>query len=85
MLKAGIVGLGRWGQVLVRSVHGKSDRIRFVRAIAHTPAKAEAFGREMGLTVSGAFEHLLVDPAVEAVVIASPHSQHAERIVSAAR
>ena len=29
MIKAGIAGLGRWGQTLVNSVHGKSDKIAF--------------------------------------------------------
>ena len=30
MIKALIVGLGGWGQVLVNSVQGKSDKIKFV-------------------------------------------------------
>ena len=30
MINAAIVGLGGWGQTLVTSVQGKSDRIRFI-------------------------------------------------------
>ena len=30
MIKAAIVGLGRWGKSLVNAVHGKTDEIRFV-------------------------------------------------------
>jgi hypothetical protein len=41
MLNAAIVGLGRWGQHLVDSVHDKSDTIRFVAGATRTIAKAE--------------------------------------------
>lgn len=33
MIDAAIVGLGWWGRYIVSSLQGKSDRIRFVRAI----------------------------------------------------
>jgi hypothetical protein len=44
MLDAAIVGLGGWGQVLVSSVQGKSDRLRNGRSVwagrARMPAPA---------------------------------------------
>ena len=40
MVRAAIVGLGRWGRSLVASVQGKSDAIGFVRA--HTRTRATA-------------------------------------------
>jgi predicted dehydrogenase len=46
MIDAGIVGLGWWGNVLVESVQGKSDRIRLVHGVARDPAtKQEIAGR----------------------------------------
>lgn len=85
MIDAAIVGLGWWGQVLARSVHGKSDRLRFVRGVTRTPSKAEAFARETGIAVDSDYEGMLRDPAVQAVVLATPHSQHVDQIVAAAR
>jgi hypothetical protein len=41
MLNAAIVGLGRWGQHLVNSVHQTSDVIRFVPGATRTVASAE--------------------------------------------
>ncbi len=37
VIRAGIVGLGRWGRALVGAVAGKSDDIRFVLAATRTP------------------------------------------------
>lgn len=84
MLNVALVGLGNWGQVLARSVHGRSDRIRIVRGVTRTPAKADAFARETGIPVDADFEGMLADPAIEAVVLATPHSQHVEQIRAAA-
>jgi hypothetical protein len=43
MIRAAMVGLGRWGRSLVTSVQGKSDDIRFV--VAHTRTRAAAARR----------------------------------------
>jgi predicted dehydrogenase len=85
MIRAAIVGLGRWGRNLVEAVQGKSDKIRFVAGVARTPEKAAAFAAEKGLSLHRSYEAVLKDPAVQAVVLATPHSVHAEQIVAAAR
>ena len=41
MIRAAIIGLGRWGRSLVTAVQGKSDDIRFVAAHTRTRAAAE--------------------------------------------
>lgn len=43
MISAAIAGLGRWGRSVVESVHGKSQRIGFVRAIDTEPVQARRF------------------------------------------
>jgi predicted dehydrogenase len=85
MLRAAIVGLGSWGQVLVHSVQGKSDALRFVAGQTRTPANAEVFCREHDLRLVASFEEILKDPAIDAVVLATPNSQHAGQIAQAAR
>ena len=84
MIHAAIVGLGRWGQVLVDSVQGKSEKIQFTHAITRTPAKAENFARDRRLSLSSQLEEALADSAIDAVVLASPHSLHAQQIEQAA-
>lgn len=85
MINAAIIGLGRWGQNLVNSVQGKSDAIRFVAGAVRTPAKAEAYAREKGFPLYDSYEKALADPKVDAVVLATPHTQHAGQVLAAAK
>ncbi len=85
MLKAAIVGLGRWGQVLVESVQGKSDAIQFTAGITRTPAKAADFTKKHGLSLDSDYAAMLKDPSIDAVVLATPHQQHADQIVAASK
>src|SRR5215475_12128927 len=84
-VRAAIIGLGSWGQNLVSSVQGKSELIQFVAGATRTPARAEDFSRRHGLPVQASFEAVLADPSIDAVVLATPHSMHAEQIVAAVR
>lgn len=86
MLDAAIVGMGRWGQTLVQSVQGRSDAgIRFVAGSTGTPEKARAWAEAQGIRLHGSYEDVLADPAVKAVVLATPHRQHADQVIAAAR
>jgi predicted dehydrogenase len=88
MIRAAIVGLGRWGRALVHSVQGKdtrrSDDIRFVVAHTRTRAAAEEFCRDHDMVLVDDYEQILRDPKVDAVVLATPHSQHERQVVAAA-
>ncbi|MDB5898265.1 MAG: Oxidoreductase [Ramlibacter sp.] len=85
MIRAAIVGLGTWGQNLVRSVHSQSGAIEFVAAATRTPEKAREFAALHGLRMFESYEELLREPSVDAVVLATPHSMHTEQVVQAAR
>ncbi len=83
MINAAIVGLGWWGQNLVNSVRG-SEAIRF--SVAHTRNRdtASAFCAQAGLTWVGSLDAILADPAIDAVVFATPHQQHVAQVTQAA-
>ena len=85
MLNAAVLGLGSWARTLVESVQGKSAKIRFTRAVTRTPSKAEDFARKHGFPVDDDFTKLLADQTVDAVVIATPHSQHLDQVRAAAK
>src|SRR3977135_1730218 len=84
MIRAAIVGLGRWGRSLVTSVQGKSDDICFVVAHTRTRAAAEEFCHEKGVPLTDSYEQILADPDVDAVVLATPHTQHEQQVLQAA-
>src|SRR4051812_45060833 len=85
MINAAIVGLGRWGQNLVNSVQGKSEKIRFVAAGMRHPQNARDYAERNGITLHSDIDAVLDDPAIDAIVLATPHTVHAEQIVKAAR
>jgi predicted dehydrogenase len=88
MIRAAIVGLGRWGRSLVHSVqgksHDKSDDIRFVLAHTRTRATAEEFCRDHDVVLVDSYEQILRASNVDAVVLATPHTQHERQVVAAA-
>jgi len=85
VINAAIVGLGRWGRNLVRSVQGVSDRLQFVRGVARRPDTAREFALQQRLELSSALDEALSDPRVGAVVLATPHSLHVDQVIAAAR
>jgi predicted dehydrogenase len=84
MINAAIVGLGRWGRNHVNAVAG-SPRIRYVRAVTRNPLAAQDFAAQHRLALTTSYEEVLADPAIDAVVLATPHSRHVDEIVAAAK
>ena len=84
MINAAIVGLGRWGQNLVNSIQGRSDKIRIVAGATRTAAKAADYAKRQGFALYDAYEKVLADPSIDAIVIATPHTQRVTLITAAA-
>jgi predicted dehydrogenase len=86
MLDCAIVGMGNWGRKLVGSVHGcNGSGIRFVAGSTGTIEKARDYAAAKGIALHGSYDAVLADPAVKAVALATPHAQHAEQVIAAAR
>lgn len=83
MVRAAVVGLGRWGRALVNAVHGNSSDIAFVAATTRTRAAAASFCAERNLPLRDSYADILADPDVDAVVLATPHSQHERQVLEA--
>ena len=85
MINAAIVGLGWWGKTLVESLAGGSDVMRFTALQTRTMSPdVEAFAKQNKLGVAESYEAVLRNPAIDAVVLATPPSGHREQIVAAA-
>ncbi|MFN3448399.1 MAG: Gfo/Idh/MocA family protein [Roseococcus sp.] len=86
MLNCAIVGMGRWGQTLVNSVHGRNESgLRFVAGCTGRPERAAEWAAEKGIPILPDYAAVLARPEVQAVVLATPHGQHAEQVIAAAR
>ncbi len=86
MIRAAIVGLGRWGRALVTAVTGStpgSSDLRFVLGTTRTRAAAEDFCRDKNIKLVDRYDDILRDPDIDAVVLATPHSQHQAQALAA--
>ena len=83
MLNIAVVGLGWWGRTIV-DLAGRSDRLRLVR-VADVSPQAAQFADQRQLAFSPNFDDVLADPQVQGVVLCTPHTQHTDQIVAAAR
>jgi len=85
MINAAIVGLGWWGKTLVEAVQHHSDDVRFVAGATRTRTpEVQAFAAAQKFELVDDYEALLANPKVEAVVLATPHSMHAQQVIAAA-
>jgi len=87
MIDAAIVGLGRWGRGHVKSMHsaGELRPLRFVRAIDPDLQPHQSFAEEHGMRLSASLDDALADPAIHAIVLATPHSLHRPQVEACAR
>jgi predicted dehydrogenase len=84
MITAAIAGYGSWGRRLLRSVQGTSESLRFAAIVSRDPARIADEAAEAGAVVLPSLEAALSHPDVQAVVLATPHSQHAAQIAQCA-
>lgn len=82
MLNVALVGLGWWGRVMLPLLAG-SSKLEVVKAVDADPA-AGGFAASHGVAFDTRFEAALEDGAVQAVILCTPHTTHAEQIVRAA-
>ncbi len=85
MLRTAICGAGHWGTRLIESVQGKSGKVRFTQAVTRDPAGKRALAERFGLALTSDYAAVLADASIDAVVLATPHSQHAAEIAAAAK
>lgn len=81
-LRVACVGLGWWGGVLAEKA--RHAGIDVVSCFARTPEARAEFARAHGARPAASLEEVLGDPEVEAVLLATPHSTHADLVVAAA-
>jgi predicted dehydrogenase len=83
MLRVAIYGLGRWGTRLLESVR-ESDKVRVTAAISRDPARHADLAQRTGIRIVSSYARVLKDPEIDAVLLATPHSQHCAQVVQAA-
>ena len=78
-----LVGMGWWGQKMLNVLQAAPDDIRVVRAVEPNVAAVKDLCAGKGIPLTADYADALSDPAVEAVVLATPHSLHTDQIARA--
>jgi predicted dehydrogenase len=84
MLKVAIVGLGWWGRTIVEQLQGNS-KMRPVLLVDVDAAAGRAFADSHSMAFEADYARALANPEVQGVVLCTPHSQHCEQVVAAAK
>ena len=84
MIGIGIIGAGYFGAIHARAIAAVPGA-RVAAVCRQDIDAARAFAREHGGTAHSHWQALLDDPAVDAVLIATPHHLHAEMAIAAAQ
>ena len=79
-----VIGLGWWGRELARAA-GHVPGLDLVTGVSPDAEERTSFAQDFGCPAGPVFADALADPAVDAVLIATPHSLHAEQVTAAAR
>lgn len=85
MINTAIVGLGWWGKNLVKAARDFGAPLNFTRAVSLEPDTVRDFAAEHRLALGTSLEEVLADRAIQAVVLATPHSKHRAQVEAAAR
>ena len=83
-VRCAMVGLGWWGQLMVESVATPDTALVFTHGFARNAEPVRDFADAHRLELAPSFDTLLRDPAVDAIVLATPHSVHVDQIVACA-
>jgi len=81
--RVALIGMGWWGQKMLSVLQAAPADIRVVRAVEPNIETVKAKCAEKDIPLSAKYADALNDPAVEAVVLATPHSLHVEQIEAA--
>ncbi len=82
-VRLGVIGLGWWGGELADAA-ARSGAATVVACYARTPSARESFAEARGCRAAGSFAELVGADDVDGVMLATPHSTHADQICAVA-
>ena len=83
MIRAAVAGLGWWGRHIIATLKD-SERISVVAATAGRPERHRDFAQEAGIELVADVAAAVADPDIDAVILATPNTQHEAQVRLAA-
>jgi len=85
MIKAASVGLGWWSNELAESIQGKSKKIKIVSCYSRSERKRINFSKKFKTEYHNSYSALIKDQNIDAILLTTPHSLHAQHTIQALR
>ena len=83
MIKAAIIGLGWWGQTILKTLTNSAIIAPVLGVDPRQQARDVASA--LGIETAARFDDALADATIDAVILCTPQQYHAEQIVAAAK
>ena len=84
MIRAALIGLGWWGGELAAAAQRLDGPLRIAACASLSAEEARAFAERVGARPLDSYEAALASSDIDAVILATPHSLHAEQVIAAA-
>ncbi len=85
MIDLGFVGLGWWGNELGNAAQKLSSKINIHGCYSLSSTEMTNFSNKFKSRVYTNYAEMLDDPKIDGVVLSTPHSQHANQVIQAAK
>lgn len=85
MIRAASIGLGWWASELAQAIQRRSDKICIASCYSRSQERRMQFAQRFGTRTHDSMDALLEDDSIDAVLLTTPHSLHAEHVMAAAR
>jgi len=82
-VRIALIGMGWWGKKMLSVLEAAPSDIRVVRAVEPNVETVRELCAGKGIPLTAEYAEALNDPAVEAVVLATPHALHEAQIAQA--
>lgn len=82
-INTALLGLGRWGQLLHQASLA-SDHLNITTVVGRSIERIQQYCSENSLAASSNLDKMLQNDGIDAVIIATPHSQHFQQLMSVA-
>ena len=80
MINLTIIGLGKWGLELVKSVNKNSKIVKFNSVISRNPERIKKKAKKYKLSIYKNYSDLLNSAKIDGFVLCTPHSSHEKEI-----
>jgi predicted dehydrogenase len=84
MTSLALVGFGKWGAQLLESAQAVDSRAQFSTIVSRSPDRVAKHPQARELKLYEKLDQALSDEAIDGIVLATPHSQHAVQVIECA-